>query len=95
MDFSYLASSVMHFYSVGYTELLSMPISAFWELSRCVHRIQAEEDLRMINLLGASFNGDKDYINSLKDARGAVVDGVQESFDSKGFNRLKYLIGRG
>lgn len=49
----------------------------------------------MINLLGASFNGDKDYINSLKDAMGAVVDGVQESFDSKGFNRLKYLIGRG
>lgn len=40
----------MHFYGIGYRELLSVPIRFFWTLSSNIDRIQASFDVRNLSL---------------------------------------------
>ena len=85
----------MHFYSIGYVALLSLPIITFWELARNVDRIRAEEDRRFFiavsNVMGGKAD---DYLKSLEREQGTVFES-ETQFDKAGFDNLKRLVGRG
>lgn len=40
----------MRFYGLSDTHVLDMPVSRFWFLYGCVFRIEAQEDIRRLNL---------------------------------------------
>lgn len=75
-----------------------LPISVFWELSRNMDRIKAEDDMRMFRLLTNCIGGDPQRtIKDLKNERGeiAVTDDPDTGFDRTGFRKLKAMMGRG
>ncbi|MVX56393.1 hypothetical protein E5987_04115 [Parasutterella sp. NM82_D38] len=41
---------MMHFYGIGYKELLSLPIRFFWTLVSNIERIQASFDVRSLSI---------------------------------------------
>lgn len=87
----------MHFYSISYNELLDLPIYLFWELSKNIGRLQAEQDLRLFRLLQNIIGGNpKEYINDLVKERGNIIVGDDYTFDKQGLNRLRVLFtGKG
>lgn len=74
MDFTFIAASVMHFYALGYKDFLALPYYTFWELSRNIDRVRADEDRRLLVLLGQVIGGDPaKYSESLERERGEVI----------------------
>lgn len=47
----------MHFYGIGYRELLSLPIQFFWQMHTNIDRIQAQEDMRTLTVMNCAFMG--------------------------------------
>jgi hypothetical protein len=91
----YLLADVMHFYGTGLAELMAMPVSAFWELSRNADRIRARQDRRQFNLLGALFSEPREFVEHLDKTMGQVVDGEEEpELDRAALGRLKQLFER-
>jgi len=86
----------MHFYSIGYGELLRLPITAFWELSKNVDRIRAEEDMRMFTLINHAVSGEPEkFMDRLTAERGEIVEELIENdgFDQEGMSQFKALLG--
>jgi len=83
----------MHIYSMGYDDILKMPIYTFWELSKQVEKIRSVNDKRMF-LCVSNIMGEKSehYIEQLDQNIGNVVV-VENKFDREGFNRLKRMMG--
>lgn len=50
IDFGFLLTRVMYFYSETYESVMRMPLRTFWLLSNNVERIQAQIDLRTMQL---------------------------------------------
>ncbi len=83
----------MRFYSMGYFELLEIPIYTFWELSKNVDRIRADEDKRTVMAIASLFGDTNDFLNSLNEQRGVVAEAEQQkSFDKNKFNEFKALV---
>ncbi len=85
----------MHVFSIGYWELLSLPITVFWELSQNADRIKADNDQRQFALLSNIVGGDpQKYLTKLEKERGQVIEinDPEQGFDKAGMNRLKSLM---
>lgn len=83
----------MRFYSIGWKEFYALPIYTFWELSKNIERIRAEEDLRMMSVIGCCFSSESGYAKELVDTRGDVIE-IEENV-SEALARLKALMGGG
>lgn len=98
MDFGYLFSRVIHFYGIGYRELLDMPIRCFWELSKNINRISAQEDMRGLSISCYCQDGEaaSKYREHLELEMGRVfeytIDIKQERLDREGLKALKASI---
>jgi Asp/Glu/hydantoin racemase len=64
----------MRFYSMGYREVMELPISVFWNISSHIERIRAEEDLRQFRAMANSNGGDgvSEYLDDLNEKVGKV-----------------------
>jgi hypothetical protein len=91
----FLVSSVMRFYGMGLFDARALPLNTFWELSRNIDRVRAEEDRRLFDLLQNAFVGNpRKYAQRLEQERGKVIEGdMPETLDRDGFKRLKALAG--
>lgn len=80
-----------------YHDLLDIPIYTFWELSRNVERIRAEEDQRMLTLVSHAFSGDpQKYLERLDQERGQVVvvdKTIAAPMDKSALAHLKSMMG--
>lgn len=83
----------MHFYSLNYDEVRSLPINVFWELVRNVGRIQADGDLRLLRVLGGLFEA-KNVSESLLDEIGEICKYKEEGFDRDGFEKLRFIFSK-
>jgi hypothetical protein len=96
-----MISQVLHFYSMSYKGLLSLPIYTFWELSGNINRIQAEKSKIEFNTLaqaiGIAFgNSANEYLNSLDNTQGRVImyrDANEDKADIKSINKLRVMLG--
>ena len=91
-------SRALHFYGLGYRELLSIPMRVFWELNNSVHRIQADRDLRELTLRVnvRSDEGVKKLDETLKKQLNAPIKARPGRFaqrDEEGFERLRRIGG--
>ena len=87
----------MHFYSIGYGELLSLPIYTFWELARNIDRLRADEDRRQFIIVSQLFAKDpQKYLDELHREMGDIVKTQhgETGFDEAGFNNLKRMMGQ-
>ena len=91
-----MVSSVMHFYSIPFAEVIELPISLFWELCKNIDRIRAEKDRRLFSAIAASRGHNPgDYLNKLDQEQGTVIETeTLPIFDMQGFARLKNLVSR-
>ena len=101
MDFAYLFSRVLAFYSMGYGEVMRLPISAFWAMSNNVSRISAERDLRSLDVGRAS----QANAEGITEARNRLIDEVGTVFvqphkalmnlepEEGAFDKLRALAG--
>lgn len=85
----------MHFYSMNYAGVLELPLHTFWEMSRNVDRIRAEEDMRMIAVIGQAFSEKEDYFNRLQADRGEIATSDKPYVDRSGLDNLKFMMGGG
>lgn len=89
----------MHFYGLNDREVLKMPISRFWLLSRSVDRISAEEAIQatMVAINSQSSEGFTDMMSGLQKQLGVIVDmdhaavKQTEQLDRDGLNILRNL----
>lgn len=79
--------------SVG--DVWELPIYTFWELSKNIDRLRAEDDIRHFILFqNALGGGGSEYLDQLREQQGTVVDADRtEQFDKDSLNRLKMLLG--
>ena len=79
---------------MGYEEVLRLPIYTFWELAKNIDRIRADEDLRMVYILGNSIMTDPTkFVDELKRQRGNIVEADEfDGFDKAALTRLRLLI---
>jgi hypothetical protein len=82
----------MRFYSIGWKEFYALPIYTFWEMSRNIERVRAEEDLRMMSVISACFSDSGDFVSRLENIKGEIVE-TEDDGHAKGFGQLKSLIG--
>jgi len=67
----------MHNYTMGFREVLSLPVKTFWMLHKNVDRIHAENDQRQILVVLNAFNGGDGLTNLLEQFRkriGKIVE---------------------
>lgn len=89
----------MHFYSMGYTETMALPLKTFWFLSGNVDRLMAREDMRTFGVATAAQSTQEyatSYHNRLVGEIGTVMKLKMESpleakRDEEGFNLLKRM----
>lgn len=92
----YLMSSFMHFYSMGHGELMKLPIYTFWEMSRNMDRIRAEEDLRFMSTLSSIFDKEQTVAKKLQQDIGTIYETSDEDigFDKGAFGALKLMMAQ-
>lgn len=86
----------MQFYSMGYFEVLELPIEAFWLMSQTIGRIQAVDDVRSLEVAISAQSGEgfKSQRERLIAETGVVIKGAQvfdDERDQAGFEELKAL----
>lgn len=95
----YVFSRVMRFYSMSYCELQDLPIYTFWELSKNIDRVYAEENKitynMMVNVVASAFGGNpQKFVSALDSQIGRTIEQCDQSnFDKSGFQTLKTLMG--
>lgn len=84
----------MHFYAISYGDFLSLPHYTFWELSKNIDRIRAEEDIRFCRAIGSMLGeGGEKYFDELKEAVGDIVVMNQKDQAARATKRLRGMIG--
>lgn len=65
----------MAFYGMSDRQILDLPVTRFWLMSRSIDRISAERDMRMAMVVGAvqSVEGTEELFKRLQDEMGKVV----------------------
>lgn len=48
----------MHFYSMGYEEMLALPIKTFWFMNASIDRINAQQDVRALSVAVSGQSGE-------------------------------------
>ncbi|WP_431854310.1 hypothetical protein [Azospirillum sp.] len=93
LDFGFVFSRVLRGYGLGYWELMSLPIRAFWLLHRNLDRVTAEEDLRAMTGAICALNGDayREQAAGLRERIGQVVLTIDTTYDRQGLLELKDL----
>lgn len=100
MDFGYYISQVMRFYSLSYKDTLALPIYTFWELSKNVERIRADEEAHELSILtsaiGAAFGGNiNDVFERLHETKGSIIKQVgADTPDKLNIEKLQLIMGR-
>jgi len=93
-----LVASVLHFYALSYSELLKLPIYTFWELSRNIDRVRADEDKRLAILLSQVIVGDPaKFGEALDRERGVIIEITEEHKREamrESVNKLRAVIRR-
>lgn len=97
---------VLQFYGIDYDRLLKTPVRRFWFLNRQIDRIQAEKELRQVQVVGSTTNQEtwKNTVEGLQRTMGEIVvyepsspvldiasDGRDPDFDREGFERLRAM----
>lgn len=92
----------MHFYSLSYGELMSLPIKTFWMLNGNIERIEAQKDMRALTIAvngNAGAQAAQDYRQRLVIEVGTVVKLEDNPValavrDEEGFAELKAMAQR-
>jgi hypothetical protein len=84
MDFGYYISQVMRFYSMSYENVIKLPIYTFWELSRNIERLRADEnshDLKILcSAISSAFGGKVEKtFEELHKRKGEIVKQKEET----------------
>lgn len=103
LDFGFFFCRVSHFYSMGYEEVMRLPIRTFWLMSGNIDRIEARKDMRAITVAQfaqATPEGVQQFRDALVIEAGDIVklDGASEDpreakRDDAGFAELKRMAG--
>ena len=88
----------MHFYSIGYGELLQLPISVFWVMARNIDRIRAESDQRKFRVHAHVMAGKPEKLMAqLNREKGQIVD-IEEvgngTLDRAGLSMIRAQMAR-
>lgn len=100
MDMGYIFSKVMRFYSMSYNDIQELPIYTFWELSRNIDRVSADESRlsfgALVNAIGVAFGGDPTkFSNALSRQTGRTIEHCDSSeLDKSGLQTLKIMMGK-
>lgn len=91
----------MHYYGIGYREMLALPIRFFWTLHTNIDRIQAHSDMRQLTLMNLAFMGGeeankyrKSLILEVGEVQKVKVDPMGERLNRSQVNELKNTIRR-
>ena len=79
----------MRGYSMGYFDVLRLPLTTFWSLNRQLGRLRAEEDHRHLRIIGAG--QDAKSAKQLGEALDAEIGNpvvVEKAFNAKKFEEL-------
>lgn len=70
-----------------------MPLRAFWVFNGAVNRIQAEKDLRQLQLLGASQSGEayQELTEALRKEYGQPTVAIDNTSDEDAIEKLRGL----
>lgn len=98
MDLGYFISQVMRFYSMSYTEVIKLPIYTFWELSKNIDRIRADEESHelsiLISAIGSAFGGKvKEVFEELHKKRGDIVVSEGQTNVKQNIQLLREIMG--
>lgn len=95
---AYVVCRVSHFYGIGYREVMSLPVRAFWVMNQNIDRLRAEQDLRTINVAIATQSEEsyKATVEALNKERGEWVKFSPlaphlNQRDDEGVERLKRM----
>lgn len=90
----------MHFYSIGYTDLLALPIRVFWFMNSQIDRIAAQKDMRSLNVAVCSMGGEAATnhrerlileIGSIVTAKNDPLSAANTARDEQGFAELRAM----
>lgn len=86
----------MRHYPLTYTDVMALPVRAFWTLNRNVNRLLAEEDLRalMLHTQRQSVEGAVSYDKKLRAEvfPADQLDPLKAERDEAGFAALKAMV---
>lgn len=102
LDFGFFFCRVLHFYAMGYAEIMALPLSTFWLLHANIDRIKAHDDLRAVSmaLVGQSTpDAVHEYRQRLVVEAGQIVTMATGSpldvqRDEAGFQELRAMAGQ-
>jgi len=98
MDLGYYISQVMRFYSISYNDVLQLPVYTFWELSKNIERIRADEEAHELSILcsavGSAFGGKIEKVfNELHKKKGEIVKQEAKDTPQSNIDKLKQIMG--
>ncbi len=82
----------MHFYGYDWAKIMATPLKLFWTFLGTMYRIQAQENLRWVEVLSMpniGEDGRKEFIQRQVNRLGVVQ--ISEERDTEGLNKLKNL----
>lgn len=85
----------MKHYPMAYREALSLPIRTFWHLNASIGRIEAESNLRLLEVIAASKRNEsyEDMRDALVKEMGTLMKQEEEiSLDVDGLNELRKML---
>lgn len=73
---------------------MKLPVYTFWELVRCIDRIRANEDARLLALLSNAFAGNpKKYGEALHEEMGDIIIKNKDDEAKAAIARIRGFIG--
>lgn len=84
---------MLKFYGLGYTEIMKLPMKAFWLMSDSINRVSAVSDMRSLSIMvtaqmgGADVNGAMERLSR----EVGVVSVEKAEMDINGLNQLKLM----
>lgn len=84
----------MHFYGWDWEKIMRTPLKLFWTLLKNMYRIQAQENLRWMQILSmpnVSDSSRQEYVAAQISTIGVIQ--LSEARDQDGVNKLKALGG--
>ena len=83
---------VMKFYGYKWNEIMATPLKLFWVLLGNKYRLEAQENLRMVQVLSfpnISEEGRKEFMQKQTERMGIIQ--ISEERDTEGLNKLRNM----